>query len=515
MGQTNLSWQFDGPDPEEFRVYRADAPMDPGALPTPLATAISGALRSYTDTTVVQGNTYYYRVSAVKSTLERVSEELEHVAEGVSDPLWPYVTNLLHFDGADGSTTFVDERGLTWTASGTAQLDDAQSKFGGTSLRLNGAHADQAVTGNNQVFALRTDSFCIEGWIRPESVAPAEQFIVCTRTSSSAPGGILALRGDKLAWSNGAAWLTGSAPVPVSQWTHFAVTRQSGTLRIYQDGVQVYSGADTTDYIGPRECRLGGADGAVPAPFTGWLDEVRITRWDPRYTAAFTVPAEPFQSLESPVDPYFADVALLINADGADGATTFTDSSLNAHTLTTNGGADIDTSWSAFGPSSARFHGTGGDGITTPAHASLAFGTGPFAIEFYMRLVTVTSKASTFVDNRVGGTAPSLVLYKTALDNLVQVYMNGTNIMSFTVEADTTYFVQVTRNAAGLVTLAVNGVIVNQVNNTTNFTLNKFIIGTRYTGDPDTVDGFMDMIRFTKGRTRPVRMPVNAFPTHA
>lgn len=43
----------------------------------------------------------------------------------------------MHFDGTDGSTTFTDEKGLSWYVfSPTAELDTAQQQFGTASLFL-------------------------------------------------------------------------------------------------------------------------------------------------------------------------------------------------------------------------------------------------------------------------------------------------------------------------------------------------------------------------------------------
>src|SRR5689334_6463249 len=44
-----------------------------------------------------------------------------------------YTKALLHFNGSDGSTTFTDESGKTWSVNGDAQIDTAQSEFGGAS----------------------------------------------------------------------------------------------------------------------------------------------------------------------------------------------------------------------------------------------------------------------------------------------------------------------------------------------------------------------------------------------
>jgi len=62
--------------PIGFKVYRSDTPIDPnGTLPAPLAT-LTRDIFEYEDTTVVFGNTYYYRVSAYTDTNESFSDEI-------------------------------------------------------------------------------------------------------------------------------------------------------------------------------------------------------------------------------------------------------------------------------------------------------------------------------------------------------------------------------------------------------------------------------------------------------
>ena len=46
-----------------------------------------------------------------------------------------FTKSLLHFDGADTSTTFTDESGKVWTPAADAQIDTAQSKFSGASIK--------------------------------------------------------------------------------------------------------------------------------------------------------------------------------------------------------------------------------------------------------------------------------------------------------------------------------------------------------------------------------------------
>lgn len=50
----------------------------------------------------------------------------------------PYVTSVLHMDGANGSAAIMDQGGASWTAVGNARISTAQSKFGGTSCAFGG-----------------------------------------------------------------------------------------------------------------------------------------------------------------------------------------------------------------------------------------------------------------------------------------------------------------------------------------------------------------------------------------
>jgi hypothetical protein len=78
-------------------------------------------------------------------------------------------------------------------------------------------------------------------------------------------------------------------------------------------------------------------------------------------------------------DPHFASVKLLLHADGANGSTTFTDSSSAARTVTANGNAQLSTANARFGASSGLLDGN--DSVSTASHADFNFGTGDFTLE--------------------------------------------------------------------------------------------------------------------------------------
>ena len=76
---------------------------------------------------------------------------------------------LLQFNGADASTTITDVNAggsaHTWTANGNAQIDTAQSKFGGASLLCDGT-GDYVTTPDHADFTLGSSDFTIDCWFQ-------------------------------------------------------------------------------------------------------------------------------------------------------------------------------------------------------------------------------------------------------------------------------------------------------------------------------------------------------------
>ncbi|MDI6787615.1 MAG: hypothetical protein QME51_04520, partial [Planctomycetota bacterium] len=82
--------------------------------------------------------------------------------DGIDDA---YTKALLHFDGTDASTTFIDESGKIWTRYGNAQIDTAQSKFGGASGLFDGA-GDYITTPDHNDFNLGSGNFTVDLRVR-------------------------------------------------------------------------------------------------------------------------------------------------------------------------------------------------------------------------------------------------------------------------------------------------------------------------------------------------------------
>ncbi len=209
---------------------------------------------------------------------------------------------LLHFDGVDASTTITDNSTSpkTWTAAGNAQIDTAQSVFGGASLLLDGT-GDWVSTPDHADFTLGSGAFTIDFWFNCSAAGGTAQ-----RLAGQAASGLAASTG---AWyverhttnvirahvSNGTAWttVTGTTTFTATGWHHVALVRTGNVLKLFIDGVQEGGDVAFTGSVNDsaNNVRFGAAGEETTSPWTGWIDEGRIIVGTARWTAAFTPPA--------------------------------------------------------------------------------------------------------------------------------------------------------------------------------------------------------------------------------
>ena len=96
------------------------------------------------------------------------------------------------------------------------------------------------------------------------------------------------------------------------------------------------------------------------------------------------------------------DVKLLLNFNGSNDSTTFTDSSSFARTVTRVGNTVLKTATKKYGTASAYFDGTG-DWLTVPASSDFDFGTGNFTVECWVYLTHVSARDVDIIAQRNDG----------------------------------------------------------------------------------------------------------------
>lgn len=202
---------------------------------------------------------------------------------GGSDPFWTNVVSLLHFEGANGSTTFTDQKGIIYTPTGTAAISTSQFKFGTSSGNFpSGANrlTAPAISGG------MSGDFTIECFIYP--TASGVCGIIRWDTNNRS---IYLNSSSQLSWYNGNSYYMPSTTLTLNTWYHIAAVRASNNMSLFLNGVRnpgVFS--DTTNLS--TTYSVGGD--AFSQPLKGFMDEFRLTNGVARYTSNFTPPIAPF-----------------------------------------------------------------------------------------------------------------------------------------------------------------------------------------------------------------------------
>ena len=196
--------------------------------------------------------------------------------------------------------------------------------------------------------------------------------------------------------------------------------------------------------------------------------------------------------------------SLLLNFDGANGSTTFTDDSGWGHAVTANGDAEISTAQSKFGGSSAAFDGTG-DYLTLNGSNTFAFGTGDFTIEFWAYFNALGAQFVLY-DSRAGGvTNFTPVVYKTTGDVLA-FYVNGSDVITGTTSVTSGEWHHIAAaRSSGTTKLFLNGSQEGaSYSDSSNYVVNasRPMIGANGNSDPPVhlLNGYIDSLRITKGQ---------------
>jgi hypothetical protein len=181
---------------------------------------------------------------------------------------------------------------------GDAKVSTAEFKYGSGSIAFDGT-GDYLVIPQNQLFTLGSADFTAEAWVYLTSSSASTIFWI---EGSAVAGGYAALRvgvdAEKvylLMSTSGSAWAIQSGLLGSSiknQWAHVAVTRSDTSVRVFVNGTQLGTTYTVSGALMDGSFNWIGAlsTGSLSEPWTGYMDDIRITRGYARYTANFTAP---------------------------------------------------------------------------------------------------------------------------------------------------------------------------------------------------------------------------------
>ena len=208
---------------------------------------------------------------------------------------------LLHFNGADASTSFPDARGYgtphAMTANGNVQIDTAQSVFGGASALFDGtgdyiSTPDDAAwtpgTGFTADLRARFNSLATSNCLYSHFTDTNERYRLLAQSDGSLRFNVI---------SGGVSIInvvSAGGVVTTATWYHIAFVKNGTDFRIYLDGTSVANTTTATavpNFTG--NMNIGMEFDGTSNPMNGWQDEFRISNIA-RWTAAFTVPNQQY-----------------------------------------------------------------------------------------------------------------------------------------------------------------------------------------------------------------------------
>lgn len=227
-----------------------------------------------------------------------------------------YAKVLLALNGADAGTTITDTNNggsaHTWTANGNAQIDTADSKFGGASLLCDGT-GDYVSMSDHADLALGSGDFTADLWFKCSVASGTEANLAgqSDSTPSAASTSFYAKKttADKIE----AGVYVGSTQYAITSstlytsavntgWHHLALVRTGSTLKLFLDGIQEGGDLAITGTVNDSSSALsvGRRGEYTSSTWNGWLDEFRLSVGIARWTSNFSVPGSAYTTSNVP-----------------------------------------------------------------------------------------------------------------------------------------------------------------------------------------------------------------------
>ena len=223
-----------------------------------------------------------------------------------SDPYWGNVSLLLHCEGSDGATTFIDSSSnpKIVTANGSAKVSTARSKFGAASASIPTA-SFLGIPNESSLYPAFDKDFTIEAQV----YVPAGSlggYLTIAGLSSTKTGynrfllDVTPNRNVRFALYDGVSEkvaATANNTVSGDMWLHVAGVKSGSSIFAFANGVKGATVATVgANFPTPTGRVAIGRIGEYAGGnlFNGHIDEIRITQGVARYTDSFTPPAAPF-----------------------------------------------------------------------------------------------------------------------------------------------------------------------------------------------------------------------------
>jgi hypothetical protein len=406
------------------------------------------------------------------------------------DLFFRYVTMLLPGNGTNGrqNNTFLDSSTNNFTITRNGNTTQGTfSPYGSLWSNYFDGTGDWLKVNSGNVAQFGTGDFTMEAWVFLLSHDPDQSTLLSGGVNQD-----IYTQPNLNINTNGTVNLNGnqstSNTVSLNVWTHVAVSRNSGTSRIFINGVQGSSASNSLNYNGVGAfVGLRAGSSSEFGSIHGYVSNARVIIGTGLYSSNFTPPTSPLTAVSG--------TSLLTCQSNR-----FIDNSTNAFTITRNGDVSVQR-FSPFNPTapyaastdggSGYFDGTG-DYLSAPSNSALAL-PGDFTFECWVNPSNVSGDKAIYSTATSGG----LYVYLTGSSVVVRVYAVTTLITAGTIVAGQWSHIAVTRSGT-TVTLYVNGTSVGTATSSQSFAQ-----ATTYIGSEDGATfyyaGYISNLRLVKG----------------
>ena len=209
-------------------------------------------------------------------------------------PLTAITNTSLLLNGTNAAIFDQTAKNNLFTAN-TANVSTTQSEFGGSSMKFNGT-TDFLTANSTPNLDLSTGDYTIELWAY--STATTNAVDSCLGWG----GNSIMLYHDATNWTyevgNGSSVVFQiTTPYTANVWVNLALTRNANTFTLWKNGVSSATSTSSTSISLTGKTLYIGVNGYIglAQKFTGYIDDLRITKGIARYTANFTPSAYAFQ----------------------------------------------------------------------------------------------------------------------------------------------------------------------------------------------------------------------------
>jgi hypothetical protein len=314
-------------------------------------------------------------------------------------------------------------------------------------------------------FAYGTGDFTVDGWVYPTAIATFGSIVWSQTTAgtnyfvvSVNPSRSIAFTGTN---SGGGTEITGPANslVTLNAWNHFAVTRTSGSVRVYVNGLGGTATSNTTDFTNVSYVPTIGryTHQGTDVFYTGYISNLRVVKGVAAFTGNFTVPttlSTVTQSAGTNINAITVGQTVFLGLQNY----RFNDANTTPKTITLVGTAQA----KSFGPfvdtdittGSSYFLTASADHLIYSTTTALGLSNGNWTIDFWVYPTTTTRQD--WVD--INGSGTRLLIYY----NGTAITVFGNSVGLITGSAITQFLYQwnhiLVSNLSGSTRLWVNGI---------------------------------------------------------